>query len=187
MLEREVDSGADAAPALARDEDRGALPRRAPEARPRDARVREGAHPRRAQPRGRRGADPAVRARAATRARRSSRVLEIQLGATPTDDQITRQERIKRLAEYNEEKPARQGRRVRLVDQGARRGPRGECDPDRVRAAGRGDPGLARAGRRLRRRRCRSSAHQAGRAAADAGDGARDRAGAGRDRPARSR
>ena len=32
------------------------------------------------------------------------RVLEIQLKATPIDDQITRQERIKRLAQYNEEK-----------------------------------------------------------------------------------
>jgi len=32
------------------------------------------------------------------------RVLEIQLRATPADDQITRQERMKRLAQYNEEK-----------------------------------------------------------------------------------
>src|SRR5262249_11755459 len=32
------------------------------------------------------------------------RVLEIQLKATPPDDQITRQERMKRLAQYNEEK-----------------------------------------------------------------------------------
>ena len=32
------------------------------------------------------------------------RVLEIQLRATPTDEQILRQERMKRLAQYNEEK-----------------------------------------------------------------------------------
>lgn len=38
------------------------------------------------------------------------RVLEIQLRATPADDQLTRQERIKRLAQYNEE---------RLRDKGA--------------------------------------------------------------------
>ena len=38
------------------------------------------------------------------------RVLEIQLRATPADDQITRQERMKRLAQYNEE---------RLRDKGA--------------------------------------------------------------------
>ena len=38
------------------------------------------------------------------------RVLEIQLRATPADDQITRQERIKRLAQYSEE---------RLRDKGA--------------------------------------------------------------------
>ena len=38
------------------------------------------------------------------------RVLEIQLGATPAEDQITRHDRIKRLAQYNEE---------RLRDKGA--------------------------------------------------------------------
>ncbi len=43
VLEREVEAGSEHAPARARDEDRGALPRRAAEGRPRDARVREGA------------------------------------------------------------------------------------------------------------------------------------------------
>jgi tetratricopeptide (TPR) repeat protein len=42
------------------DEDRGALPRHAAEARPRDARVREGAAARREQSRGCRGSDPAL-------------------------------------------------------------------------------------------------------------------------------
>ena len=75
-----------AAPAVARDEDRDALPRRAAEGRSRDARVREGALARREQPRRRRGADPALRGRAAIR-KALVRVLEIQLRATPTDDQ----------------------------------------------------------------------------------------------------
>ena len=43
VLEREVEAGSEHASARARDEDRGALPRRAAEGRPRDARVREGA------------------------------------------------------------------------------------------------------------------------------------------------
>ena len=61
VLEREVESGSETHRLVARDEDRGALPRRAAEGRSRDARVREGALARREQPRRRRGADPALR------------------------------------------------------------------------------------------------------------------------------
>ena len=43
VLEREVEAGSETHRLVARDEDRGALPRHAAEGRPRDARVREGA------------------------------------------------------------------------------------------------------------------------------------------------
>ena len=133
------------------------------EARPRDARVREGAHARREQPRRRRGADPALRAgrdprKLVARARDPAR-------RRPATRRL-RQERIKRLAEYNEEKLRDKGAAFGWWLQGARRGPRGRVDPRAGRAAGAGDRRLDRAGRRLRGalpkferpapRRCRS-------------------------------
>ena len=102
VLEREVEAGSEHASALARDEDRGALPRRAAEGRSRDARVREGALARREQPRRRRGADPALRDGPRSEGARPR--ARDPAARDATDDQLMRQERIKRLAQYNEEK-----------------------------------------------------------------------------------
>ena len=109
------------------------------------------------------------------------RVLEIQLRATRrTRARAPGAHEAARAVQRGE--AARQGRGVRLVAQGARRGPRVRGDP-RPRSSG-SPPrrGLERSSSTRTRRRCRSSAIKARCAAADARDGARHREGAGRRR-----
>ena len=85
------------------------------------------------------------------------RVLEIQLARDADDDQIDAPGAHQAARAVQRGEAARQGRGVRLVAQGARRGPRGARDPHRDRAARRRD---RRAGTRSSTRtprRCRSS------------------------------
>ena len=178
VLEREVEAGGRAHQVVARDEDRGALPRRAAEGRSRDARVREGALARRAQPAAGRGADPALRGRPDPR--KLVRVLEIQLGHTDASSGA-RASACGGSPSCQRGAAPRQGRGVRLVAQGARRGSRGRGDP---RPSSSGSPQRPAAGpswSTRTRRRCRSSA-PGRRAAAHDGHGARAGEGARRAR-----
>ena len=90
------------------------------------------------------------------------RVLEIQLRATPADDQITRQERMKRLAQYNEEKLRDKGAAfgwwLKALSPRITRPSAIHTEVERLAAETRR---LERARRRVRARRCRSSATSA--------------------------
>ena len=80
------------------------------------------------------------------------RVLEIQLRATPADEQITRQERMKRLAQYNEEKLRDKGAAFGWWIKALCRGSRVRGDPHRGRAARARHRRAGTARRRVRRR-----------------------------------